>query len=114
MRTVRQRLSPTGRRGPQVLVILENESACQSHRVCKQANTLLEAGYRLTVITRKHPGKAELRRSGARSWNTPTGSDGRSANSSSACSRPVVRGAYQAHTLHGAPSFSSGRGEPGT
>ena len=39
MRTVRQRLSPTGRRGPQVLVILENESACQSHRVCKQANT---------------------------------------------------------------------------
>ena len=44
MRTVRQRLSPTGRRGPQVLVILENESACQSHRVCKQANTIARSG----------------------------------------------------------------------
>jgi hypothetical protein len=43
MRTVRQRLRPTGRRDSRgeagrVLIILENEPVCQSHRVCKQIN----------------------------------------------------------------------------
>ena len=54
-----------------MLIILENEPACQSHRVCKQLNTLLEAGYRVTVITRRHPGNAGLRRRGVRLLEYP-------------------------------------------
>lgn len=44
-----------------VLIILENEAVSQSHRVSKQINTLLEAGYRVAVVTRKHPGNRGYR-----------------------------------------------------
>ena len=38
-----------------MLIIVENEAAGQGHRVRKQISTLLEAGYRVGVITRRHP-----------------------------------------------------------
>jgi glycosyltransferase involved in cell wall biosynthesis len=67
MRTASQRPRLAGRRNPRseagrVLIILENEPVYGSHRVCKQIHTLLEAGYRVDVITRRHPGNDELRR----------------------------------------------------
>ncbi len=43
-------------RGPRVLIVVENEPISKSQRVSKQVDTLLETGYRVTVITRKHPG----------------------------------------------------------
>jgi glycosyltransferase involved in cell wall biosynthesis len=65
MRIVSRRLRPAGRRNPRdeagrVLIILENEPVYQSE-VCKQIHTLLEAGYRVGVITQRHPGNDELR-----------------------------------------------------
>jgi glycosyltransferase involved in cell wall biosynthesis len=67
MRNLRQRLRRPGRRPRRteargVLIILENEPAWRSHRVCKQIDTLLEAGHRVAVITQKHPGNEELRK----------------------------------------------------
>lgn len=66
MRTVRWRPRRTGRGGPEagagrVLLILENEPVCTSHRVRKQLDTLLRAGYQVGVITRRHPGNAAFR-----------------------------------------------------
>jgi glycosyltransferase involved in cell wall biosynthesis len=51
---VRQQGSPRETR--RVLIIVENTAASQDHRVVKQIDTLLGAGYSVTVITQKHPG----------------------------------------------------------
>jgi glycosyltransferase involved in cell wall biosynthesis len=71
MPTMSQRRGARGEAG-RVLIVLENEPVYQSHRVCKQIDTLLEAGYRVGVITRRHPGNAELRRRRrVRLWEYP-------------------------------------------
>lgn len=67
MRAVTRRLRATGRRGMRgqprrVLIILENEPVCTSHRVRKQINTLLRDGCSVTVITAQHPGNDEFRK----------------------------------------------------
>lgn len=57
---------PPGPAG-KVLLILENEPACLSHRVTKQVDTLVQAGYGVGVITRRHPGNQSfLSRPGVR------------------------------------------------
>lgn len=50
-----------GTRG-HVLIIVENIPLCADHRVRKQVDTLLAAGYRVSVITRRDPGNAAYRR----------------------------------------------------
>jgi glycosyltransferase involved in cell wall biosynthesis len=61
------RLARPGRRarrseGGQVLIILENGAAWTSHRVRKQISTLLEEGYRVTVITPRESGNEIFRK----------------------------------------------------
>lgn len=54
-----RRRRPGARR---VLIILENEPVWTSHRVRKQIDTLLEAGYLVTAISRRDPGNEEYRK----------------------------------------------------
>jgi glycosyltransferase involved in cell wall biosynthesis len=49
-----------GRAG-HVLVIVENIPLCMDHRVRKQVNDLLGAGYQVSVVTRRDDGNAEYR-----------------------------------------------------
>jgi len=48
-------------RPPHVLVVVENIPLCVDPRVRKQVRTLLAAGYRVSVITRRDPGNAAYR-----------------------------------------------------
>jgi hypothetical protein len=45
-----------GKRKPRVLMIIENVSLADDHRLKKQARTLLASGFDVTVICRSHPG----------------------------------------------------------
>jgi len=45
-----------GKREPRVLMIIENVSLADDHRLKKQARTLLAEGFDVTVICRRHPG----------------------------------------------------------
>jgi len=50
----------TGRTGAgHVLVVVENIPLCEDHRVRKQVAELVQAGYRVSVITRRDPGNAQ-------------------------------------------------------
>lgn len=53
--------APGGRRAPHVLLVVENIPLCVDPRVRKQVRTLLEAGYRVSVVTRSDPGNAAYR-----------------------------------------------------
>lgn len=44
-----------------VLIVVENTAASQDHRVVKQIDTLLAAGYSVSVITQKHAGNQVYR-----------------------------------------------------
>jgi glycosyltransferase involved in cell wall biosynthesis len=46
----------SGKRKPRVLMIIENVSLADDHRLKKQARTLLASGFDVTVICRSHPG----------------------------------------------------------
>jgi glycosyltransferase involved in cell wall biosynthesis len=46
----------SGKRKPRVLMIIENVSLADDHRLKKQARTLLASGFDATVICRSHPG----------------------------------------------------------
>jgi glycosyltransferase involved in cell wall biosynthesis len=50
--------------GKHVLLVVENVPAAIDHRVRKQVDDLLGAGYRVSVITSRHPGNSQLRRPG--------------------------------------------------
>jgi glycosyltransferase involved in cell wall biosynthesis len=55
-----------------VLIILENQAACTSHRVCKQIGALREEGYLVTVITPRDQGNEMFRkRPGIRLFEYP-------------------------------------------
>lgn len=51
----------TPRSGAHVLVVVENVPAGLDTRLSKQIDSLLEGGYRVSVITRRHPGNARYR-----------------------------------------------------
>ena len=47
-------------RHPRVLAVVENEPLGRDRRLEKQMRSLVEAGYRVTVVTRRHPGNHDI------------------------------------------------------
>jgi glycosyltransferase involved in cell wall biosynthesis len=70
------RARPASRRGPHLLLIVENLSLARDHRLQKQVRTLSESGYRVSVVCRADPGNHALRE--ARVYDYPPPADGTS------------------------------------
>jgi hypothetical protein len=70
------RAKTRSKRPAHVLLVVENISLARDHRLRKQAETLITAGYRVTVICRRDPGNRAVPGVRVRDYRAPA--DGRS------------------------------------